>query len=164
MTARHGRSGTQVRLATPDDVPAWLGLAAEVEPDFGPLVHDAGFLAALHRNIGRGTALCVPAWPEHGPPGTLAGGLLFSGTWPRQEIAWLVVAGHSRRLGVGRELVHGALHRFTRPGGIVEVLTFPFDHHDPAPHALYRAMGFIPDGAVVRLADGSRRVRYILHR
>jgi hypothetical protein len=40
-----------VVLAQPTDISAWLNLAAESEPLFGPMVADSGFQAALQRNI-----------------------------------------------------------------------------------------------------------------
>jgi hypothetical protein len=46
-----------VALAQPADIPAWLELAAEVEPLFGPMVAEPGFHAALERNLARQTAL-----------------------------------------------------------------------------------------------------------
>lgn len=56
-----------VRIARPEDIPAWLALAAEVGPMFGPLVNDPGFVRALEKNIGRQTAFCVRE--ADGPPG-----------------------------------------------------------------------------------------------
>jgi hypothetical protein len=44
-----------VIAAGPHDIPAWLALAAQVEPLFGPHVDDPGFRRALHRDIARGT-------------------------------------------------------------------------------------------------------------
>jgi hypothetical protein len=49
----------RVQQATDDDLPAWLALAAEVEPLFGPMVDEPEFLRALQRNINRGSAFCV---------------------------------------------------------------------------------------------------------
>jgi hypothetical protein len=102
------RSG-QVAIATLDDVPAWLVLAAEVEPLFGPMVGDPQFHAALERTIGRGTAFCVRE--EDRPPGVpLLGGPLFSATRaPVYRIGWLAVAARAWRLGVGRRLAEYVL-------------------------------------------------------
>ena len=49
----------RVHVATPQDIPAWLALAAEVEAQFGPLVDNPGFVRALEKNIARETAFCV---------------------------------------------------------------------------------------------------------
>ncbi len=43
-----------VVVAQPKDIPAWLVLAAEVEPLFGPMVNDPSFHRALRNNIERG--------------------------------------------------------------------------------------------------------------
>jgi ribosomal protein S18 acetylase RimI-like enzyme len=94
-----------VVLALPADLPAWLALAAEVEPLFGPLVADPGFRAALARNMARQTAFCIR---EHdGAPGTpLMGGLLFSATHaPSYRIGWLAVHQRWRRQRVARTLI-----------------------------------------------------------
>jgi hypothetical protein len=50
----------QVVIAQLIDIPAWLNLAREVEPLFGPMCSDPAFHHALQKNINRGTALCVP--------------------------------------------------------------------------------------------------------
>ena len=77
-----------VVVAHPEDIPAWLILATEVEPLFGPMVNDPSFHRALHKNIGRGTAFCVREADE--PPGVpLLGALLFSPKLPFYTIGWL---------------------------------------------------------------------------
>ncbi len=108
--------------ATPADVPSWLALAAEVEPLFGPMVGDPGFLRALRRNIDRGSAFCVR---ERGASATkpLMGGLLWSAHPPEYGIGWLAVASEHRRLGVGRTLVRHVLSQVPR-GSVVAVTTF----------------------------------------
>jgi len=58
----------RVDIATEADIPGWLDLAAEVEPLFGPLVHDPIFNRALLKNIRRGTAFCIRE--NDGPPGS----------------------------------------------------------------------------------------------
>jgi len=69
----------QIALAQSADIPAWLDLAAEVEPLFGPMVADPAFHAALERNIARQSAFCIRE--QDGAPGTpLMGALLFSAT------------------------------------------------------------------------------------
>jgi GNAT superfamily N-acetyltransferase len=132
------------------DFPAWLTLAAEVEPLFGPLVNDPAFLSALERNIKRGTAFCVRK--EHGQPGSkLLGGILFSPKPPNYTIGWLAVAQVSRRQGIGRLLVEYILTQVRRPG-IITVTTFAPGIPEGQPARLfYEQLGFVaaesaPDG------------------
>ncbi|MEU8664475.1 hypothetical protein, partial [Actinoplanes philippinensis] len=90
----------EVQAAVSGDVDGFLALAASVEQWFGPMVGDPGFLEALHRNIGRGSAFVVP-----GPDGRLLGGILAGGRAPSYRINWLVVDALARRGGVGQALV-----------------------------------------------------------
>lgn len=126
-----------------DDIPAWLALAAEVEPYFGPMVSDPGYLNALRKNIERGTALCVRE--QNGPPKTpLMGGLLLSPRPPKYEIAWLAVAARWRRRGVGRALVAHALDGIAPPAEVV-LITFASNEDAAAPaRGFYEAFGFVP--------------------
>lgn len=131
----------RVVKAQPQDVPSWLVLAAEVEPCFGPLVVDAGFRNALHKNIARGTALCVRA--QDGPPGSpLMGGLLLSPNAPKYEIAWLAVAARWRRQGVGRALMQYALAKITPPAEVALITFAPQEHAGIAARTLYESFGF----------------------
>jgi hypothetical protein len=109
--------------AQPGDIPDWLGLAAEVEYLFGPMVGEPGFHQALERNIERGTALCIRE--SNGPAGSpLLAGLLFSATHaPRYRIGWLAVAARQRRYGLGQALVGHMLAAITPPAEL-EVVTF----------------------------------------
>lgn len=148
----------QVLTATPADIPAWLGLAREVEPLFGPLVEEPGFLRALEKNIARGTALCVRA--DDGPPGSpLLGGMLYSPKPPRWTIGWLAVAQAARRRGVGLLLVEDFLALITPPAELV-VTTFGADNAAGLPaRAFYERLGFYaaepaPDGP----EGGSRQI------
>lgn len=126
------------------DIPAWLVLAAEVEPLFGPMVADPLFHAALERAIRRGGAFCVR--DRGGRPGEpLLGGLLFSaGHAPTYTIGWLAVAARARRLGIGRRLVAHAI-RLATPPAVVEVVTFVAEDVAGAPaRQLYASLGFAP--------------------
>lgn len=127
--------------ARSQDVPAWLVLAAEVEPCFGPLVADAGFRNALGKNIARGTAFCVRE--QDGPPGSpLMGDLLLSPNALKYEIAWLAVAARWRRQGVGRALLQYALAKITPPAEVALITFAPQERVGIAARALYESFGF----------------------
>jgi GNAT superfamily N-acetyltransferase len=112
----------KVVTADENDFPAWLHLAKEVEPLFGPMVHETQFLDALRKNINRGSAFCVR--DGDGSSGNfLLGGLLWSAHPPQYEIGWLAVTSSHRRQGVGRNLIEHALGKVVPPA-IVGVTTF----------------------------------------
>jgi len=112
----------RVHVATLQDIPAWLALAAEVEAQFGPLVDNPGFVRALEKNIARETAFCVRE--DEGPPGApLMGGLLFSQCPPQYEIDWVAVARRWQRCGVGSALLAHVFGLVEPPGEMV-LLTF----------------------------------------
>jgi GNAT superfamily N-acetyltransferase len=145
-------------MAQTEDIPAWLNLAAEVEPLFGPLVNEPSFLRALHKNIARGTAFCVR--DADGPPGvSLLGGLLFSPKPPVYIIGWLAVTQQYRRHGIGRRLVEYVLDLVTSPAELV-VTTFGADNvAGESARRFYECMGFhaaeaAPDGS----EGGSRQI------
>jgi GNAT superfamily N-acetyltransferase len=149
---------TGVVVAQPEDIPAWLDLAAEVEPLFGPMVNDPGFNRALHRNVARRTAFCVRE--AGGPPGVpLLGALLFSAKPPVYTIGWLAVTQQHRRRGIGRALVKHVLGLAEMPGEFV-VTTFGVDNPAGEPaRRFYERMGFhaaepAPDGP----QGGSRQI------
>jgi GNAT superfamily N-acetyltransferase len=133
----------EVVRASMGDIPAWVDLAAEVEPLFGPLVGHEGFMRALERSIARGSATCVRV--DDGPPGSaLMGGLLFSSHPPSYQIGWLAVAQVWRRKGVGRLLVDHAL-RLVAPPAEVSVVTFGQGvPGGAAARAFYADLGFVP--------------------
>ncbi|WP_455355405.1 GNAT family N-acetyltransferase [Streptomyces sp. SYSU K217416] len=135
------------------DLPAWLGLASEVEDLFGPMVDDPQFRAAVERNMERGTALCVRAAGDE--PGELAGGLLMSVQPPRYEISWLAVGGAWRGRGIGELLVRTALRDLAVAPGTVEVTTFGPDHPGHGARGFYEHLGFAPASHLS--ADGTRQ-------
>jgi GNAT superfamily N-acetyltransferase len=124
----------RVEAAGAEDVGAFLRLAAEVEPWFGAMVGEAGFHAALSRNIGRGSAFVVRA------EDAVVGGLLTGGEHPRYRIGWLVVAATARRGGIGRALVGHVAAGWRRPCR-VDVVTFDRGHPSGAA-AFYERLGF----------------------
>jgi GNAT superfamily N-acetyltransferase len=132
----------RVVVAQRSDWEEWLHLAAEVEPLFGPMVHEPGFHRALRNNIARGTAYCVRR--DDGPPGApLAGGLLFSAHPPRYAIGWLAVTTPCRRQGVGRALVEHVV-ALVQPPAEMRVTTFgpDCDAEGKAARRFYARMGF----------------------
>jgi GNAT superfamily N-acetyltransferase len=132
----------QIALAQLADITAWLELAAEVEPLFGPMVADPGFHAALERNIARQTAFCIRE--QDGPPGApLIGALLFSTIHaPHYKIGWLAVAQHWRRQGVAHSLVEHCF-RLVQPPTEISVITFGADTVAGRPaRRFYERMGF----------------------
>jgi GNAT superfamily N-acetyltransferase len=151
----------RVQTAERGDIPAWLHLAAEVELLFGPMVEDPRFLAALERNIARGTASCVRA--DDAPPGApLAGGLLFSARPPIYTIGWLAVGRTHQRQGVGRLLVEHVL-ALVRPPADVVVTTFGEDAEAGRPARLfYESLGFRPSEPAPPGPEGGSRQVYRL--
>lgn len=145
--------------ATPGDIAPWRALAAEVEPLFGPLVGDASFEGALARCIARGDAFCVRQGAEGSP---LLGGLLFSRRPPTYTLAWLAVAAHGRRRGIGRALVDHALG-LVRPPAEVMVTTFGPGRPEGEPaRRFYEALGFVPSEMAPDGPDGTTRQIYRL--
>ena len=149
-----------VDLAQPADIPAWLDLAAEVEPLFGPMVADPTFHAALERNIERHTAFCIRE--QDGAPDTpLMGGLLFSAAHaPHYKIGWLAVAQRWRRQGVAQALVEHCF-QFIQPPAELSVITFGADNlaGRPARH-FYARMGFQAVEAAPTGPEGGTRQVY----
>ncbi len=145
-----------VQIATADDFAAWLLLAAEVEPLFGPMIQEASFLAALANNFQRGSAYCIRE--NDGPPGTpLLGGLLFSPKHPLYRINWLAVSERARKQGFGTQLVQYALAQITPPA-TVSVVTFgPDNLAGRAARQLYVRFGFTPAEMTTPGPEGGSR-------
>lgn len=91
-----------VTPAEHSDTEAWLNLARQVEPLFGPMV-DQGFDRAIASNVDRGSAFCVR---NHERPLTLAGALLFDyRNAPTYEVTWLAVDEALRKNGIAQKLL-----------------------------------------------------------
>lgn len=147
-----------IAIAQPEDREAWLELAREVEPLFGPMVNDPGFHHALDTTIERGTAYCVRI--AHDRPGSpLAGGMLFSAKPPIYKIGWLAVSHSQRGRGIGKALVAHAI-QLVQPPAELKVTTFGADIADgQAARSLYLRMGLAPaEQASAGPEGGSRQV------
>jgi GNAT superfamily N-acetyltransferase len=146
-----------VRLAEDQDFPGFLGLAAQVEHWFGPMVEDPGFHDAVHKHVRRSRALvAVSSGPD------LLGGLLFGVKEATCHVHWLVVSEQARGKGVGRALMAHAIRRWVRAPGTVEVITFGADHPGAVlsgARAFYERLGFAPaETADPGPEGGSRQV------
>ncbi|GIE78667.1 N-acetyltransferase [Actinoplanes philippinensis] len=146
-----------MQAAVSGDVDGFLALAASVEQWFGPMASDPGFLEAVHRNIGRGSAFVV-----RGREDRLLGGILTGGRAPTYRINWLVVDALARRGGVGQALVAHVVGRCQRPCSL-DVVTFGEDH--PAAQvsgarAFYERLGFLGGDAEPDGPEGGSRQRF----
>ncbi|MEU7655926.1 GNAT family N-acetyltransferase [Micromonospora taraxaci] len=146
-----------VRLAGEQDFDGFLGLAAQVECWFGPMVEDLGFHDAVRKHVRRSRAIvAVSSGPE------LLGGLLFAAKAPTCHVHWLVVSEQSRGKGVGRALMAEVVRRFVSGPGTVEVVTFGADHPGASvggARVFYERLGFAPaEAADPGPEGGSRRV------
>ncbi|MEU3523689.1 GNAT family N-acetyltransferase [Streptomyces sp. NPDC038707] len=152
-----------IRTARERDVAGFLGLAAQVEHWFGPMVADPGFTRAVRNGIGRGTALVASEESADG----LLGALLFGAAPPVHHVHWLVVSDGARGRGVGRALLADALRRWVRGPATVEVVTFGADHPGAVTsgaRVFYERLGFsAAEPADPGPEGGSRQVyrRYV---
>ncbi|MEV0328184.1 GNAT family N-acetyltransferase [Micromonospora echinospora] len=144
-----------VRLAGEQDFHGFLGLAAQVECWFGPMVEDLGFHDAVRKYVRRSTAIVAVS-----PGPDLLSGLLFAAKAPTYRVHWLVVSEQSRGKGVGRALMAEAMRRFVRGPGNVEVVTFGADHPGASvsgARVFYERLGFAPAEAVDPGPEGGSR-------
>lgn len=124
-----------IRFVTAGDIDAWLALAREVEPLFGPMAGEEGFIRAVREIIAARKAFCIRDGEG------LAGVIAISGE--ENAIEWLAVAARARGKGCGRALLAFALGQCD-PGRPVTVQTF--DASCPAGAAarkLYADAGFV---------------------
>ncbi|MDG4780940.1 GNAT family N-acetyltransferase [Micromonospora sp. WMMD961] len=144
-----------VRRAEERDFNGFLGLAAQVECWFGPMVEDVGFHDAVRKHTLRSTAIVATSG---GPD--LLGGLLFATKAATHHVRWLVVSEGSRGTGVGRALMAEAMRRFVRGPGSVEVVSFGADHpgaHASGARVFYERLGFAPAETVEPGPEGGSR-------
>ncbi|MGJ6970058.1 GNAT family N-acetyltransferase [Streptosporangium sp. G11] len=147
-----------VRLAREQDFSGFLGLAAQVEQWFGPMVEDPGFHSAVKKHIRRSTALVAVSSGLD-----LLGGLLFSAKAPTYHVHWLVVSEKERGKGAGRALMAEATRRFVRGPGSIEVITFGADHPGAVAsgaRVFYECLGFAPAEAADPGPEGGSRQIY----
>jgi len=101
----------KVHTATASDFEAWIALAREVEPLFGPMADDDSFRDAVRQAIAGQTAFCLRQETQDRPQ-PLAGGIVIS--TDTNEIAWLAVSGANREKGCGTALLGEALVHLNR--------------------------------------------------
>ncbi|WP_181794738.1 GNAT family N-acetyltransferase [Streptomyces sp. WELS2] len=147
-----------IRAAQEQDLPGFLGLAAQVEHWFGPMVADPGFTRAVRESIGAGTALVASEESSSG----LLGAVLFGAAPPVHHVHWLVVSDGARGRGVGSALLGDAFRRWVRGPATVEVVTFGADHPGAVAsgaRVFYERLGFTPaEPAAPGPEGGSRQV------
>ena len=92
------------------DFDAWISLAREVEPLFGPMADETDFQEALRQAISLSTAFCIYS-EQNGDKKDFIGGIVISkGT---NEIAWLAVSQQYRGKGCGRKLIEFAIGKLS---------------------------------------------------
>ncbi len=105
-----------VRVLAQNDYEAWIELAREVEPLFGPMTDSEEFLSGIKACIDSGDAYGI----EH-QNGKLAGIIALDRN--ANEILWLAVGNRYRGNGYGNSLVLKAIEELEKHGDI-RVQTF----------------------------------------
>ncbi|MFP4307347.1 MAG: GNAT family N-acetyltransferase [Desulfococcaceae bacterium] len=121
------------------DYDAWISLAREVEPLFGPMADEELFQEALRQAISEHRAFCIRE--KIGDHKCLKGGIIISKE--PNEIAWLAVSGQYRGKGLGRQLLKFAVGKLNLQETI---FVQTFDESIPegrAARKLYLNKGFI---------------------
>lgn len=90
------------------DFNAWISLAREVEPLFGPMADELNFQEALRQAISLDTAFCIYSDPNGGNKDLIGGVVISKET---NEIVWLAVSQQYRGKGCGRKLIEFAVSR-----------------------------------------------------
>jgi GNAT superfamily N-acetyltransferase len=122
------------------DFGAWIVLAREVEPLFGPMADELGFQEALRQAIFFNTAFCIRS-ELYGDNKRLIGGVVISKE--SNEIAWLAVSQQYRGKGYGRKLIEFAISKLNQRENIF-VQTFDESICEGASaRKLYLDFGFI---------------------
>lgn len=121
------------------DFTAWISLAREVEPLFGPMADEPLFQEAIKEAIAEKRTFCIRASADE-KDASLSGGVVIAEE--ANEIIWLAVAGRCRGMGFGRQLLKFAISRLN-PQKNIFVQTF--DQSVPegtAARRLYLESGF----------------------
>lgn len=121
------------------DFDAWIALAREVEPLFGPMADETAFQESLKQAISGNTAFCIRSDP-YTEGKTLKGGIVISED--SNEIAWLAVSKRYRGTGYGRQLLKFAIGKLN-PRKDMFVQTFDKSVSEGrAARKLYLDLGF----------------------
>ncbi|WP_082640424.1 GNAT family N-acetyltransferase [Aureimonas sp. N4] len=128
----------QISAAQHSDVAAWLRLAEEVVPLFGPM---PGFDAVLAREIAQKQAYCARIGIGNA---AFTGCVLISNNGLQIAIRWLAVSSEFRRRGIGKMLVEAVLSSVLSES-IIHVDTFVAGSSgSEADRRLYESCGFSP--------------------
>jgi len=90
------------------DFDAWILLARQVEPLFGPMADEMDFQNALSEAISLSTAFCIYSEPNEDSRNVI-GGVVISKE--KNEIVWLAVSPQYRGKGYGRKLIGYAIKK-----------------------------------------------------
>ena len=129
----------KVEYAELTDYDAWIALAREVEPLFGPMADEAPFQEAIKQAIVQKTAFCIRSDPDD-KGAALKGSIVIS--QELNEILWFAVSERYRGKGYGRGLLDFAVSKLNHGKGI---FVQTFDASSPegrAARKLYLDFGF----------------------
>lgn len=142
----------RVELATSKIIPAWIGLAREVEPLFeGSMAEDEGFHEFMKRKIKRAEAFMIR---EGRHSNELMGIMAISHN--NNAISWFAVHEKYRGRGIGSRILERALKDLDHTKEI-SVTTFREDNVEGLPaRRIYLKYGFI-DFDTNALHDGHPR-------
>ena len=130
----------KVEYAELTDFDAWIRLAREVEPLFGPMADEAPFQEAIKQAMAQKTAFCMRSGPND-KKGILKGGVVISKEL--NEILWFAVSEPCRGKGYGRTLLDFAVNKLNH-GKRILVQTFDASSPDGrAARKLYLDFGFL---------------------
>ena len=125
--------------STITDYDAWISLARQVEPLFGPMADELDFQDALKQAIASLAAFCIRSAPD-GDNKRLIGGVVISRE--TNEIAWLAVSQEDRGKGYGRRLIEFAISKLNQQENMfVQTFDKSVCEGEPA-RKLYLDVGF----------------------
>jgi GNAT superfamily N-acetyltransferase len=105
----------KIELMNDKDINAWLALAVEVEPLFGPMAGEESFQRAIAETVAARQAFCVRR-------GNGLAGVIAVCRW-NNAVEWLAVSARERGKGCGKALLAYALATLD-PSRPVTVQTF----------------------------------------